>query len=82
MNIWVAYLFLLAAVVFGTASNSYANSASGYTKLMPSIISIIAIVLCMYSLSNGDEKYSYGNNLCIICRGLYHRNFISWNNKI
>ena len=52
MNIWFAYLFLLAAVIFGTASNSYANSASGYTKLMPSIISIIAIVLCMYSLSN------------------------------
>ena len=76
MNIWVAYLFLLAAVIFGTASNSYANSASGYTKLMPSIISIIAIVLCMYSLSNVMKvlpvgiTYASFAGVCIIATSL------------
>ena len=76
MNIWGAYLFLFAAVVFGTASNSFANIASGYTKLIPSIISIIAIVLCMFSLSNVMKVLSVGityasfAGVCIIATSL------------
>ncbi len=45
------YLMLVLAVVFGTASNSFANSANGFTKLFPSIFSAITIILCMYLLS-------------------------------
>ncbi len=45
------YLMLVLAVVFGTASNSFANSANGFTKLFPSIFSAITIILCMYMLS-------------------------------
>ena len=30
---------LLLAVIFGTAANSFANSADGFTKLFPSILS-------------------------------------------
>lgn len=52
MNILFAYVFLFAAVVFGTASNTFANNSDGFTKLIPSILSILTIVLCMYSLSN------------------------------
>ena len=52
MNILFAYVFLFAAVVFGTASNTFANNSDGFTKLIPSILSILNIVLCMYSLSN------------------------------
>jgi small multidrug resistance pump len=76
MNIWVAYLFLFAAVVFGTASNSFANSANGYTKLIPSVISIIAIVLCMFSLSNVMKvlpvgiTYASFAGVCIIATSL------------
>ena len=76
MIIWGAYLFLFAAVVFGTASNSFANSASGYTKLIPSIISIIAIVLCMFSLSNVMKvlpvgiTYASFAGVCIIATSL------------
>ena len=52
MNILFAYIFLFAAVAFGTASNTFANSAEGFTRIIPSILSILTIAMCMYSLSN------------------------------
>ena len=51
MNNITAYVILLIAVVLGTASNSFAKSAQGFTLLMPSIITAITIVGCMYTLS-------------------------------
>ena len=45
------YLMLVFAVIFGTASNSLANSADGFTKLFPAILSAVTIVLCMFCLS-------------------------------
>ena len=52
MNIATSYLFLALAVFLGVTSNSFAKSAEGFTLLIPSIITAIAIVLCMYSLSH------------------------------
>ena len=46
-----AYIILIIAVVLGTASNSFAKGAQGFTLLIPSIMTAITIVLCMYSLS-------------------------------
>ena len=46
-----AYIILIVAVVLGTASNGFAKSAQGFTVLIPSIITAITIVLCMYTLS-------------------------------
>ena len=46
-----AYIILIIAVVLGTASNSFAKSAEGFTLLIPSVITAITIVGCMYSLS-------------------------------
>ena len=46
-----AYIILIVAVVLGTASNSFAKSAEGFTLFVPSIITAITIVLCMYALS-------------------------------
>ena len=45
------YLMLLLAVIFGTASNSFANSADGFTKFFPTILSSLTIILCMLCLS-------------------------------
>ena len=42
---------MIVAVVLGTASNGFAKSAQGFTLLMPSIITAITIVLCMFTLS-------------------------------
>ena len=39
------------AVFLGVTSNSFAKSAEGFTLLVPSIITAITIVLCMYALS-------------------------------
>ena len=46
-----AYIILIIAVILGTASNSFAKSAEGFTLLIPSVITAITIVGCMYSLS-------------------------------
>ena len=46
-----AYIILIVAVVLGTASNGFAKSAQGFTLLIPSILTAITIVGCMYTLS-------------------------------
>ena len=51
MGNFTAYIILIIAVVLGTASNGFAKSAQGFTLLIPSIMTAITIVLCMYTLS-------------------------------
>ena len=51
MNNLTSYLFLALAVFLGVTSNSFAKNAEGFTLLIPSIITAITIVLCMYALS-------------------------------
>jgi len=46
-----AYIILIVAVVLGTASNGFAKGAQGFTLLVPSILTAITIVGCMYTLS-------------------------------
>ena len=66
------YAFLIAAVVFGTASNILAKEADGFTKILPSCLSALTIVLCMYCLSQVMKTISAGYTyatfagLCII----------------
>ena len=51
MNMTTSYLILAVAVFLGVTSNSFAKSAEGFTLLIPSMITGITIVLCMYALS-------------------------------
>ena len=51
MSNLTAYIILIIAVFLGTASNSFAKSADGFTLLVPSLITAITIVACMYTLS-------------------------------
>jgi small multidrug resistance pump len=46
-----AYMILIVAVVLGTASNGFAKGAQGFTLLIPSILTAITIIGCMYALS-------------------------------
>ena len=46
-----AYIILIVAVVLGTAANGFAKSAQGFIILIPSILTAITIVGCMYTLS-------------------------------
>jgi len=46
-----AYIILIIAVALGTAANGFAKSALGFTVLIPSIVTAITIVLCMFTLS-------------------------------
>tara|TARA_B100000900_G_scaffold318553_1_gene277660 strand:+ start:25 stop:360 length:336 start_codon:yes stop_codon:yes gene_type:complete len=47
----VAYIILILAVVLGTAANGLAKSANGFTLLIPSLLTAISIIGCMYTLS-------------------------------
>ena len=51
MNMTTSYLYLALAVFLGVTSNNFAKSAEGFTLLIPSVITAITIVLCMYALS-------------------------------
>ena len=67
-----AYLILITAVVLGTASNGFAKTSQGFTLLIPSILTAITIVVCMYTLSivmkNIPVGITYASfaGLCII----------------
>ena len=47
----LAYIVLIIAVILGTAANSFAKGANGFTLLMPSMFTAITIVGCMFTLS-------------------------------
>jgi len=51
MNPITSYAFLALAVLLGVTSNSFAKNAEGFTLLLPSIVTAITIVSCMYALS-------------------------------
>tara|TARA_B100000900_G_scaffold338745_1_gene301029 strand:+ start:767 stop:1105 length:339 start_codon:yes stop_codon:yes gene_type:complete len=51
MNNFSAYIILIIAVFLGTAANGFAKGAQGFTLFIPSILTAITIVGCMYSLS-------------------------------
>jgi small multidrug resistance pump len=68
----ITYAFMFAAVALGTASNIFAKEAEGFTKIFPSLLSALTIVLCMYCLSQVMKTISAGYTyatfagLCII----------------
>ena len=51
MNMTNSYLFLILAVILGVTSNSFAKTSQGFTLILPSIVTGITIVMCMYALS-------------------------------
>ena len=51
MNNITAYIILVVAVVLGTASNGFANSAKGFTLFVPTNLTALTIVGCMFALS-------------------------------
>ena len=67
-----AYFILIIAVVLGTASNGFAKGSQGFTLLIPSVLTALTIVGCMYALSlvmkNIPVGITYASfaGLCII----------------
>ena len=47
----IAYIVLIFAVILGTAANGFAKGAQGFTILIPSLLTAISIVGCMFTLS-------------------------------
>ena len=47
----LAYIILILAVILGTTANGFAKSAQGFTLLLPSILTAVSIVGCMFTLS-------------------------------
>ena len=71
-----AYIILIVAVALGTAANGFAKGAQGFTLLIPSILTAITIVGCMYALSLVMKTIPVGvtyasfAGLCIIATSL------------
>ena len=76
MGNFTAYIVLVIAVVLGTAANGFAKGAQGFTLLIPSILTAITIVGCMYTLSIVMKSIPVGityasfAGLCIIATTL------------
>ena len=72
----VAYIVLILAVILGTAANGFAKGANGFTLFVPSILTAIMIVGCMYALSIVMKSIPVGityasfAGLCIIATTL------------
>jgi len=47
----IAYIILILAVILGTAANGFAKSANGFTLLIPSLLTAMTIIGCMFTLS-------------------------------
>ena len=71
-----AYIVLIIAVILGTAANGFAKGAQGFTILIPSILTAITIVGCMYALSIVMKSIPVGityasfAGLCIIATSI------------
>ena len=85
MGNFTAYIILIIAVILGTAANGFAKGAQGFTILIPSVLSAITIVGCMYTLSLVMKSIPVGityasfAGLCIIATtivGMYKFNQI------
>ena len=76
MGNFTAYIILIIAVALGTAANGFAKSAQGFTMLIPSVLTAITIVGCMYTLSLVMKTIPVGityasfAGLCIIATSL------------
>ena len=51
LNLLSAYFFLIIAIIFGIASNSFLKTTEGFSKLSPTIFSIVTIIICIFCLS-------------------------------
>ena len=71
-----SYIILIIAVILGTAANGFAKSAQGFTVIIPSIITAITIVACMFTLSLVMKSIPVGvtyasfAGLCIVATSL------------
>ena len=83
MSNLIAFIILIIAVILGTAANGFAKSANGFSLLIPSILTAITIVGCMFTLSIVMKTIPVGityasfAGLCIIATtivGIYKYN--------
>ena len=74
----IAFLILILAVILGTAANRhFLKSANGFTLLVPSLITAITIIGCMFTLSIvmktipvGITIYASFAGLCIVATSI------------
>ena len=80
-----AYIVLIIAVILGTAANGFAKGANGFTLFIPSLLTAITIIGCMFTLSIVMKTIPVGityasfAGLCIIATtiiGMYKFNQI------
>jgi len=54
MNTTTGYIFLALAIILGIFANGYVKVTDGFTKLIPTVACVIAIVTCLFCLSRAN----------------------------
>ncbi len=47
----LGYLYLLLAIIFGIISNGFLKTTNGFTNLVPTVMCVIAIIICIFFLA-------------------------------
>ena len=56
----MSYIYLLAAMACGIASNNFGKISDGFTKFIPSLLSALSIVACVLFLSKAMKILPVG----------------------
>ncbi|GIZ16522.1 DMT family transporter [Capnocytophaga catalasegens] len=54
------YLFLALAIIFEVIGTSFLNKSEGFTKLVPTLITIVAFGVCFFFLSQALKEIPLG----------------------
>ena len=60
MNLTYAYIFLAFAIVLEITGTSFVKDTQGFTKWIPSLVSVIAISGCMFLMSHAMKILPVG----------------------
>ena len=51
ISLFSGYIYLVLAIVTGTASNGFLKTTEGFTKLNPTIFCVTSIIVCLFCIS-------------------------------
>ena len=64
MTLTQAYIFLMIAIILEITATGSLKATEGFTKWIPSLISVIAISGCMFLMSHAMKNFTSWHHLC------------------
>ncbi len=60
----MGYLYLSIAILAEVVATSALNASQGFTRLWPSVTTVVGYCIAFYALSPDLAHYTHGNSLC------------------